>query len=57
MATLGIQQGATWTLQVLSGLSPMDLAQWSSEARSGTNPGRTLVLNSSFLLFWKSLEG
>lgn len=56
MATLGIHQGATWTLQVLSGLSS-DSAHWSSEARSGSNPGRTLVLNSSFLLFWKSLEG
>lgn len=50
MATLGIQQGAAWTLQVLSVLSS-DSAHWSAEARSGSNPGRTLVLNSSFLLF------
>lgn len=56
MATLGIQQGATWTLQVLSGLS-CESSYWSPEARSRSNPGRILVLNSSFLLFWKSVEG
>lgn len=56
MATLGIQQGATWTLQVLSALSG-ESAYWSPETRSGSNPGRTLILNSSFLLSWKSFEG
>lgn len=30
MATLGIQQGATWTLQVLSGLSS-ESSYWSPE--------------------------
>lgn len=56
MATLGIQQGATWTLQVLSGLSS-ESSYWSSEARSGSSLGKILVLNSSSLLFWKSVEG
>lgn len=39
MATLGIQQGATWTLQVLSGLNS-ESAHRSSEVRSGSNPAR-----------------
>lgn len=47
MATLGIQQEATWTLQVWSGLSS-ESVHWSPETRSGPNPGRTLVLSTMF---------
>lgn len=49
MATLGIQQGAAWTLQVLSRLSH-ESAHQSPKPSNGFNPGRTLVLDSVSLV-------